>query len=65
MAAIPKRARACEEALRGKPWTEETIASVLPILDGEFRPLSDMRASANYRTRIARNLLRKFQAEAT
>jgi xanthine dehydrogenase small subunit len=65
MAAIPKRARACEEALRGKPWTEETITSVLPLLDGEFRPLSDMRASAAYRTRVARNLLRKFQAEAT
>ena len=64
MAAIPKRAIACETALVGKPWTEETVASLLPLLDGEFQPLSDMRASAAYRTLVARNLLRKFQAEA-
>src|SRR5512137_271148 len=64
MAAIPKRAIACETALVGKPWTEETVTSLLPVLDGEFQPLSDMRASAAYRTLVARNLLRKFQAEA-
>jgi xanthine dehydrogenase small subunit len=64
MAAIPRRAVACEAALVGQPWTEETVASLLPLLDGEFQPLSDMRASAAYRTLVARNLLRKFQAEA-
>jgi xanthine dehydrogenase small subunit len=64
MAAIPRRAMACEAALVGKPWTEETVASLLPLLDGEFQPLSDMRASAAYRTLVARNLLRKFQAAA-
>jgi len=63
MAAVPKRALACEAALVGKAWTEETVASVLPVLDGEFQPLTDMRASAAYRTLVARNLLRKFQAE--
>jgi len=63
MAPIPKRARACEAALAGRKWTEETVASVLPVLDREFTPLSDMRASAAYRTLVARNLLRKFQAE--
>jgi xanthine dehydrogenase iron-sulfur cluster and FAD-binding subunit A len=40
------------------------VASLLPLLDGEFQPLSDMRAGAAYRTLVARNLLRKFQAEA-
>jgi xanthine dehydrogenase small subunit len=63
MAAIPKRARACEAALAGKPWTEQSVASVLPLLDAEFTPLSDMRASAAYRRLVARNLLRKFQIE--
>ena len=63
MAAVPKRAVACEAALVGKPWTEEAVASVLPVLDGEFQPLTDMRASGAYRTLVARNLLRKFQAE--
>jgi len=65
MAAIPKRARACEAALSGKPWTEETVGSVLPLLEAEFTPLSDMRASAAYRRLVARNLLRKFQIETS
>ena len=65
MAAIPKRARACEAALSGRAWNEATVASVLPLLDAEFTPLSDMRASAGYRRLVARNLLRKFQAEGT
>jgi xanthine dehydrogenase small subunit len=63
MAAIPKRARACEAGLAGKAWTEQGVASVLPLLDAEFTPLSDMRASAAYRRLVARNLLRKFQIE--
>jgi len=63
MAATPKRARACERALIGRPWTEATIASVLPVLDGCFAPISDMRAGAGYRRLVARNLLRKFQLE--
>jgi xanthine dehydrogenase small subunit len=63
MAATPKRARACEQALMGRPWTETSVASVLPVLDGCFTPLSDMRASASYRRLVARNLLRKFQLE--
>ena len=58
-----ERARACEAALAGKPWTEQAVASVLPLLDAEFAPLSDMRASAAYRRLVARNLLRKFQIE--
>jgi len=63
MAAVPRRAVATEAELAGKPWTEESVASVLPILDGEFAPISDMRASAAYRRLVARNLLRKFQLD--
>jgi xanthine dehydrogenase small subunit len=63
MAATPKRAQACERALIGRPWTEATVASALPVLDDCYAPLSDMRASAAYRRLVARNLLRKFQLE--
>ena len=63
MAATPKRARDCEQALIGRRWTEASIAAVLPVLDGCFAPLSDMRASAAYRRLVAGNLLRKFQLE--
>jgi xanthine dehydrogenase small subunit len=63
MAATPRRALACERALIGRSWSEASVAAVLPVLDGCFTPLSDMRASAAYRGLVARNLLRKFQLE--
>jgi len=63
MAAVPKRARAAEDALKGKIWDEGAVDSVLPLVDAEFEPLSDMRASAVYRRLVARNLLRKFHIE--
>jgi len=63
MAATPKRALGCEKALIGRVWSEATIASILPLLDADFAPLSDMRSSAAYRRLIARNLLRKFFLE--
>ncbi len=63
MAAVPKRAAACEQALIGRSWTEATVAAALPVLDDCFAPISDMRASGTYRRLVARNLLRKFQLE--
>ena len=63
MAATPKRAAQCEAALIGRAWTEATVAAVLPLLDADFTPLDDMRASAAYRRLVARNLLRKFHLE--
>lgn len=64
VAAVPVRARACEAALRGRPWTAATVDAALPALDGELAPISDLRASAGYRRLVARNLLRKLQLEA-
>ena len=63
MAATPKRARACEDALRGREWSEATVAAALSALDAELAPISDARASAGYRRLVARNLLRKLHAE--
>jgi len=63
MAATPKRARACEAALIGKPWTSETVEAAAGALDQDFQPIGDMRASAAYRALAARNLLRKVLAE--
>src|SRR5207342_2653434 len=33
VAATPKRARLCERALVGKPWTEDTVRSAMDALD--------------------------------
>jgi xanthine dehydrogenase small subunit len=63
MAAMPVRARACEAALRGGAWTAEAVARAQAALDAELAPITDMRASAAYRSLVARNLLRKFHLE--
>ncbi|QCI13736.1 xanthine dehydrogenase small subunit [Pseudomonas putida] len=63
MAAIPKRARACEAALRGKPWTQASIERACQALAEDFTPLSDFRASSEYRLLTAQNLLRKYFIE--
>jgi xanthine dehydrogenase small subunit len=63
MAAIPKRARAVEAALLGQPWTEATIAAASTKFADDFQPISDMRASAAYRLRIAQNLLQRVYLE--
>jgi xanthine dehydrogenase small subunit len=65
MAATPRRARAGEAALIGRPWTAETIEAAAAALAEDFQPISDMRASAAYRLRAAQNLLRKAFAETT
>ena len=63
MAPTPKRAASCEEVLRGEAWTESTIEAAIVALAQDFTPLSDMRASESYRTRVAGNLLRRFYLE--
>ncbi len=65
MAAIPKRASACEAALIGKAWTRENIDAAMDALDSDFSPMSDMRASSDYRRTLARNLLLKFFLETS
>ncbi len=65
MAATPKRAVAVEEALIGKPWTAATIEAALPAFAVDYQPLTDMRASAEYRLLAAQNLLRRFHLETT
>ncbi len=63
MAPIPQRARHAEAALAGKPWTRQSIAAALPALSRDYTPISDMRASGEYRMRAARNLLERFFLE--
>jgi len=65
MAATPKRAPACEAALSGAPWSEQTVREAQAALEADFTPISDLRASAAYRMRVARNLLTRFYLEST
>lgn len=63
MAGTPKRAAATEAALLGQPWTEDVVRAALPLLQQDFTPLTDWRASAGYRAKVAANLLLKLHAE--
>jgi xanthine dehydrogenase small subunit len=63
MAATPKRASNVEAALVGKPWNEESVEAALEAYGLDYQPLSDMRATADYRLLVAKNLLRRFYAE--
>lgn len=65
MAGIPKRAKAAEAALRGRSWDDTAVAAAIAALAQDFTPLTDMRASAAYRLKVAGNLLRRFLIETT
>ena len=64
VAATPVRARASEAALRGQPWNEATVHAAMDTLRAEFSPISDMRASADYRRQVLGNLLWRFWLES-
>ncbi len=64
MAGTPKRAKHAEAALLGAPWGEDAFETAAEALDRDYTPLSDWRASADYRLLVARNLLRRFYLES-
>jgi len=59
MAAVPKRAKACEAMLRNKPLTIDTFVRAKDYLEKDLNPIGDMRASKEYRLEVAKNLLIK------
>jgi len=63
MAAIVKRARGAEAAVIGQRWTEATAQAAMAALDQDFTPLTDLRASADYRKQVARGLLMRLWLE--
>ena len=63
MAAIPMRAQAAEAALKGQPLVQASFEAARQALINEFTPLSDMRASAEYRQQVAGNLLLRCFAQ--
>ncbi|PKF49956.1 xanthine dehydrogenase small subunit [Enterovibrio nigricans] len=63
MAAIPARASHCEQALVGQPLTAATIQSAMTALGNDFSPISDFRATKEYRAETAANLLYRLFTE--
>ncbi len=65
MAATPKRALSVEAALIGKRWDRPTVELAMQEFAKDFAPMSDMRASTDYRLRAAQNLLLKYYIETS
>ncbi|MCZ8256493.1 MAG: FAD binding domain-containing protein, partial [Polaromonas sp.] len=64
VAATPARATKTEAALTAQPWTQATVQQAMTTLRAEFSPISDMRASAAYRSQVLGNLLQRYWLES-
>ncbi|HNP31375.1 MAG TPA: FAD binding domain-containing protein, partial [Nitrospirales bacterium] len=65
MSPYVKRATHCERALTGMPWTPDTIETAGQLLEKDFEPTTDRRASSGYRMLVAKNLLQRWYFEST
>jgi xanthine dehydrogenase small subunit len=63
MAATVRHARGAEAAITGRRWDRAALEAAQAALAADFTPLSDMRGSAAFRARVARNLLERFWLE--
>ncbi|QGZ53920.1 xanthine dehydrogenase small subunit [Paraburkholderia acidiphila] len=63
MAATPKRAAHAEGVLADAQWHEATAQAAMIALGKDYAPLSDMRATSDYRLEAAKNTLYRFWLE--
>jgi CO/xanthine dehydrogenase FAD-binding subunit len=59
VAPTPIRSARIEDALRGKPLDDTVIADAVAMVRGEISPITDIRASAEYRTRMTEVMLKR------
>jgi xanthine dehydrogenase small subunit len=65
MAAIPARALKTEGVLLGARWSQEIIDDAMEAMAQDYQPLTDWRASGDYRMLASQNLLQRFYLETT
>ncbi|HTH59915.1 MAG TPA: xanthine dehydrogenase small subunit [Paraburkholderia sp.] len=63
MAQTPKRAPRTEAALADAEWNEATAHAAMRALGDDYAPLTDLRASRDYRLEAAKNTLYRFWLE--
>jgi len=63
MAAIVKRAQEVERAIVGQRWDEAAVQRAAAALTTDFKPLTDLRASAAYRLAVCGSLLHRYWLE--
>ncbi len=64
VAPVPLRLSATEALLTGKKAAGLDLEAVLASVDAEIAPISDVRASLEYRRRVTRSLFADALAEA-
>ncbi|RJT97413.1 xanthine dehydrogenase small subunit [Arthrobacter frigidicola] len=65
VAAMPLRALRTEEALVGRPWTEETAVDAAAVMETEGTPIDDLRATARYRSAMLGQSVLRFYAQTS
>jgi CO/xanthine dehydrogenase FAD-binding subunit len=63
LAAFPVRLYRTEEFILGKPLTRETIVAARAAVLAEAAPIDDIRSTAEFRKRVAANLVEEFLLE--
>jgi len=63
VAPIPLRCRTAEAAVEGQALDEGVIARARAALDGDIRPITDVRSTAGYRRKVCGNLLERLLRE--
>ena len=64
VAPTPMRARKAEAAIRGKPVDENTVRKAAELASEECSPISDVRASAEYRRAMVKAVVRRLFRDA-
>lgn len=63
MAGVVQRAAKAEAALLGQAFTQEAVQAAQHALAQDYTPMTDMRASSDYRLQVAQNLLQRLWLE--
>ncbi len=64
VAATPRRARGTETLLTGQRWDHASACTAAEALAGEFAPITDMRATADYRREMLAALVHRCWHES-
>jgi len=65
VAPTPFRSTRIESELHGKPLDDDLVAAVVAMVPDEISPITDMRASAEYRTHVSKVMLKRGLWAAT
>lgn len=60
VAPTPARAREAEDVITNQPWSLDTVNKAQAVLARSFKPITDQRASADYRASMVVRLFEKF-----